>query len=147
MIKMPCCLPDFCSASNKFSQSKYLLILGHANILNHHTEKPWYPIYYRIVATHTPKMPKNDQNAFFLVGYLGILTITVQCGVLQLPYGNSKDTKASVYDELVCWHAPVSKNTQKDTICRIQSKTQANNKKKDNLVIYGYCGGVVATIQ
>ena len=84
---------------------------------------------------------------FFLVGYLGILTITVQCGVLYLPYGNSKDTKASVYDELVCWHAPVSKNTQKDTICRIQSKTQANNKKEDNLVIYCYFGGVVATIQ
>ena len=35
-----------------------------------------------------------------------------------------------VYDESVCWHAPVSKDTKTDTICMMQSKKQAYNKKK-----------------
>ena len=67
-------------------------------------------------------------------------------GVLQLPCGNSQDTKASVYNESVCWHDPVSKDTQTDTICRMKRKKQANHKKKGILVIYGHFGGVVANI-
>ena len=54
---------------------------------------------------------------------------------------------ASVYDESVCWHAPVSKYALTDTICRMQRNKQAYNKKKVILVIYVYFGGVEATIR
>ena len=54
---------------------------------------------------------------------------------------------ASVYDESVCWDAPVSKYALTDTIYWMQSNKQAYNKKKGILVIYVYLGGVEATIR
>ena len=65
---------------------------------------------------------QQEKKAFW--SFMAIL------GVLQLPYVISQDTNASIYDESVCWHAPVASDTQRNTIYRMQSKKQANNKKK-----------------
>ena len=64
-------------------------------------------------------------------------------GVMELPYNNSQDTKASVYDGSVCWHAPVSKDSQIDTICRMQIKKKANNKKKKAFLSFIAIWGVL----
>ena len=60
-------------------------------------------------------------------------------GVLQLPYGNSQDTKASVYDESVYWHIPISKDTQTDTICRMQ-KTAKNRQTTIKKEFWSFMG-------
>ena len=57
----------FGSASYKLCLFKYILILEHANILIHHTQKPWYPNYYHMVAKTPPKWPYMIKMPFFLV--------------------------------------------------------------------------------
>ena len=65
--------------------------------------------------------PKQSKIAF--CSFMAIL------GLYQLPYANSYDFKASVQADLLCWHAPVSKDTQMGKVCWMQSQKQVKNKK------------------
>ena len=40
----------------------------------------------------------------------------------QLSQGNSYGFKTLIYVDSVCWHAPVSKGTLKDTVCKEKTK-------------------------